>query len=403
MKFLKTSYTKLIMGSAATVFLTGIVILIQHRKAEEFMLQTGITSRLIMKASQDVIWDWNLLTDEVTWNEGVQSHFGYSSQEVGMKSAWWFARIHPEESERILNGIRGVIDRGEKYWEGQYRFRRRDGKYSQVIDRGYVLHDSCNRPIRMVGAMFDVTALKEAIQTRDELVGVISHELKNPLTAISTSRELIQRLLSPMANEEKFKPVFTLLKRIDISVVRMVRLTTDLLDVTRLEAEAMPIARETLHLDELIDEVIEILKIQAQEKSLILERVSSTESQVVNVDPALITRSLSNFIENAIKFTQPGGVIRITSKEVGGEVQVSVQDNGPGIREDHLPHIFDRFWQAKDTAYKGTGLGLSIAKRIVEAHGGRIWVNSRVGQGSSFYFTLPIVATSQKRLDRLVA
>ncbi|MEO5971302.1 MAG: ATP-binding protein [Bdellovibrionia bacterium] len=94
-------------------------------------------------------------------------------------------------------------------------------------------------------------------------------------------------------------------------------------------------------------------------------------------------------------------MIKVVAKEVEGRVQVLVQDNGPGIREDHLPHIFDRFWQAKDTAYKGTGL--PIAKRIVEAHGGEVWVSSSVGQGSSFYFTLPVAASTQKRLERLAA
>ncbi|MEO5971301.1 MAG: PAS domain-containing sensor histidine kinase [Bdellovibrionia bacterium] len=302
MRFLRTSYAKIIMGSATTVFLSGISILLQHKRAEEAMRQTGITSNLVMKASQDAVWDWNLLTNEVAWNKGVQSHFGYSPKEVGMKADWWMERIHPEDSERILTTIYGAIDGGQKYWEGQYRFRRRDGSYSQVIDRGYIVHDFRSRPVRMVGAMFDITALKEAIQTRDELVGVISHELKNPLTAINTSRELIQRLISPMIDEKKIKLILTLLKRIDVSVDRMVRLINDLLDVTRLEAQAMPLARETLPLDRLIEEVVEAWKIQAQEKSLIVERVPATEPLMVDADPALLTRVLSNFIGNAIKF-----------------------------------------------------------------------------------------------------
>lgn len=266
-----------------------------------------------------------------------------------------------------------------------------------MIDRGFVIHNSYNRPIRMTGAMFDISDLKEAIQSRDELVAVISHELKNPLTAISTSRELIERTLSSITNDEKVRATLKLLARINTSTQRIVRLVNDLLDITRLEAGAMPLVQEAVSLAPLINSTLEAWQLQAQEKSLVLKKeLSIPTPPPAYADPNLVMRVLSNLIGNAIKFTQEKGIIRVGTKQMGDKLQVWVQDNGPGIEEDHLPHIFDRFWQAKQMAYKGTGLGLSIAKGIVEAHGGRIWAESRPGQGSSIYFTLPITSSIQK-------
>lgn len=118
--------------------------------------------RLVANASNDAIWDWNLQTNEVTWNEGVQLRFGYSLEEVGPEASWWVEHIHPEDRERVAHGIHHHIDHGQVHWQDEYRFRRADGSYALVFDRGQVVRDSSGRALRMVGSMLDLTERRQA-------------------------------------------------------------------------------------------------------------------------------------------------------------------------------------------------------------------------------------------------
>jgi signal transduction histidine kinase len=141
-----------------------------------------------------------------------------------------------------------------------------------------------------------------------------------------------------------------------------------------------------------VSEAIEILRPVAAANSLQLESDVAPDFPLIAVDPPRIQQVLSNLVGNAIKFTPAGGQIVLRANPADGEARFAVVDNGPGIAPDALPHIFGRFWQGKRTDRRGIGLGLTIAKGIVEAHGGRIWVESQLGAGSSFYFTVPLAA-----------
>src|SRR6185503_1349649 len=115
---------------------------------------------LVARASNDAIWDWNLVNDEVWWSEGFQNLFGYPKHELERDIKSWTSRLHEEDRERTIGGIHKIIDSGETTWSDQYRFRRKDGTYAHVIDRGFVIHDEKGKPIRMVGGMMDITARK---------------------------------------------------------------------------------------------------------------------------------------------------------------------------------------------------------------------------------------------------
>jgi signal transduction histidine kinase len=171
---------------------------------------------------------------------------------------------------------------------------------------------------------------------------------------------------------------------------RMYRLVHDLLDVTAIEAGQLKVQRASWQeVASIVDEAIESLRPLAVAKQI--ELVSSVPERPsrVFVDRDRLLQVFSNLGGNAIKFTPPGGTVTFRA-EAGEAVEFAVIDNGPGIPEADIPHIFDRFWQAKATARLGTGLGLAIAKGIVDAHGGSIGVRSRAGKGSEFYFTIPV-------------
>ncbi|WP_437610410.1 GAF domain-containing sensor histidine kinase [Sorangium sp. So ce834] len=227
---------------------------------------------------------------------------------------------------------------------------------------------------------------QRAIRAREELVAVVSHDLKSPLATIVMNTSLLRRKL-PSADEaaELRRPV----ERIQKSADRMNRLIRDLLDLAKLEGGHISVQPVPHDVAVLLGDALELLREEAAEKSLRLEHSVELGVEGALCDRERILQVIANLVGNAIKFTPAGGEVAVRAEPWGREVRVSVRDTGPGIPEDQRTRIFERYWQAKETAHKGTGLGLSIAKALVEVHGGRIWVESKVGEGSTFFFTLP--------------
>jgi len=229
--------------------------------------------------------------------------------------------------------------------------------------------------------------LVAAVHSRDEMVGVISHELKNPLSALQLSTTLMQRLLP---KDQSLDSIRQQMERIKPSIYRMNQLISDLLDVTRLEAKSLKLAPRVCDLVEIAQEVVKAHEAVAQDKLVQLHSDVPPECRNVFCDPDRTAQILNNLVNNALKFTNSGGSVSISAKKSNQQVEIRVIDTGKGIPKENLPHVFDRFWQEKETAHKGTGLGLSIAKGLVEAQGGKLWVESQPGYGTTFYFTIPM-------------
>jgi signal transduction histidine kinase len=161
-----------------------------------------------------------------------------------------------------------------------------------------------------------------------------------------------------------------------------------LLDLARLEAGRLSLDRQPADLGALVNEALGVVQPLAQARQLLVQADCETQGALAVCDRERVLQVLSNLVGNAIAFTPPGGRVTVRARASGPEIVVSVADTGPGIPEDHQRLIFDRFWKSRSSG-QGSGLGLSIAKGIVEAHGGRIWVESSPGEGATFLFTLP--------------
>lgn len=226
-----------------------------------------------------------------------------------------------------------------------------------------------------------------AMRLREELMAVLSHDLKNPIGSIMLQAQLMERAFEKSGDTKSLENSRRIL-RVGHNINNLIN---DILHVTKLESGTLLIEKEGADIGELLHEAVDLLESLAAHGKIEL-RVAPAEAPCrAKVDRERVIQVLSNLIGNAIKFTPPEGVIELSLEQCGPEfAQISVSDTGPGIPKEHQDLIFDRFWQANQTRRLGTGLGLAICKGIVEGHGGKIWVEDRPGGGSIFRFTLPL-------------
>ncbi|HYN80002.1 MAG TPA: ATP-binding protein [Gemmatimonadaceae bacterium] len=234
------------------------------------------------------------------------------------------------------------------------------------------------------------------LRARDDMIGIVSHDLRNPVNAV-------KMLTGAILGTERSFPLP--LDVIEYSTIirqaseQMDSLIRDLLDVTRIEAGRLKIETAPTDVSDLLSDAFGTLNPIASAKSISLQFSTERGLPMVSVDRERIRQALSNLIGNSVKFSPPESSIDVRAERRDDHVEVSVIDRGPGMNEEQLSHAFDRFWQSRRTDREGAGLGLTITRGIIEAHGGRIWAVSKVGEGSTFHFTLP---TTQERRQLLL-
>ncbi len=227
---------------------------------------------------------------------------------------------------------------------------------------------------------------EHATKARDEILAVLAHDVRTPMQAILAAASL----LASTADDGKRQRQLAVIQRATAGIETLV---TELLDMARIESGAFEIKQEPVDIAALIRDVVELFEPQAVSRTFAL-RVEIEEGlpRVVG-DAARLTQVLANLLGNAFKFSAPGDSVVVRASRGEGGVQISVKDSGAGISAEDLPHVFDRFWRAAGAA-PGAGLGLAICKGVVEAHGGRIWANSKVSRGTTFYVEIPAEGTS---------
>ncbi len=372
------------------------------RKAIEASLrESDERFRLLTRATREAIWDWDVARDTLWWNEGMQRLFGHADEVVADGRAWWIERIHPDDCERVSHGREEAVVTGAEHWSAQYRFRRRDGSYANVEDRGHVLRDDAGTAVRMVGAMWDATErlaleaqLRQAqrLEAIGQLTGGVAHDFNNLLTVIMGNAELLAETHPPGTSEHEF------LMMISASAQRGADLTRRLLTFARkqaLEARVVDVNQQIGQIDALLRHTLG--------SDIRMDFQLAADLWPALVDPAQLENALLNLCLNARDAMPQGGWLTVeTSKAsvdeasadperalaAGDYVQLAVSDTGTGIPPEHLARVFEPFFTTKDEG-KGSGLGLAMVYGFIRQSGGHINIYSELGRGTTVKLYLP--------------
>ncbi|RMQ07892.1 Phytochrome:GAF:ATP-binding region [Pseudomonas viridiflava] len=310
-----------------------------------------------------VMWFRAQLTSTMNWS-GNPAHHVSTSPEGSAPH-----RLHPRQSfdvwEQQVTGIASPWSRGDLYGAEDIRRSALENDLERQVQRE-----------------------KEAVRLRDELVAVVSHDLRNPMSIIIMQCGMMQRWAVGDTHAEN-RNIRRALGTIEKATTRMNSLLEDLLDTAQIEAGRYQLSRLPLGVTSLLEEACSLLVMLTTEKNIELN-CTAAQGLVINADPERIFQVLSNLVGNAIKFTPKGGRINIDAVASENEVLFKVSDDGIGIPAEHLPYIFQRYWSVKEGNPRGNGLGLYICQGIITAHGGRLWAESSLDSGSVFSFTLPM-------------
>ena len=367
------------------------------RMASELAIKEKL--EYVMRATNDVVWDWDIGGREVRLSEGFARQYG-EPPITGRNDP--DQRIHPADRERVAAGIRQTLAAMEHTWTDEYRFVCADGSYAYIYDRGYVIRDQSHKPVRMIGAMLDITARKraeaelfEAKQAaeaaggaKSEFLANMSHEIRTPMNGILGMTEFL--LETPLSSEQR-----DLVETARFSADALLTIINDILDFSKIEANKLDLDLTPFQLRKTVEKAIRIHTIMADRKRLkLLCRIEPGVPDTIVTDPIRVGQIITNLIGNAVKFTEHGEVeLRVSLESVaddGAILHFSVRDTGIGIPAAKQGSIFEAFSQADASTtrkFGGTGLGLTISSKLVQMLGGRLWVESEVGKGSCFHFT----------------
>jgi two-component system CheB/CheR fusion protein len=354
--------------------------------------------RLALDAGNMGVWDWNIATSEVKWSDNLEAIHGLYRGAFPETFEGFQALVHPDDRELVDSAVRRAVEAGTGY-EVEFRNIRSDGRTGWMSGKGRVLRDGEGRPARMLGVAMDVTErralaeelglrareLADAGRRKDEFLAMLSHELRNPLGALSTALKLLE------ADGSVPAPVLALAER---QVQHLVRLVDDLMDVSRITQGKIVLCKQAVALDEVVDRALEMVRPLLDSRGHAFQLAFPPGRVQLDADPGRLAQVLANLLGNAAKYTPPGGSIALAAERVEGVVSIRVRDSGPGIAPELLPHVFDLFVQGNrslDRAQGGLGIGLTIVRRLVELHDGRVEVRSfGRGAGSEFVVHLPV-------------
>src|SRR5436190_9388818 len=352
----------------------------------------------LAQATNDAVWDHDFVAKTIDWSDNAAEILGIKKQRLGRTpSSWWDERIHPDEKLSLLHSLSEAVRGNARRWSGTYRFRRDDGSYADVLDRGFIIRDADGRAVRAVGAMADLTerhrAEAEIRRMQAELIQVsrqramgalastLAHELNQPLAALANYVTGSKRLA-----ENPRIPRGVLVDALDGAEQAAHRAGQILRRVRELVARG-EVEAKVEHLPHLIEEACELAFIETDALNIAHWLDLDADAQWVRADRIQIQQVLINLVRNAIEAMEGrGGEIVISTRVEGKMIAVEVADTGGGIPAEQIDRLFSEFMTTKP---EGMGLGLPISRTIVEAHGGKIWAANRPGGGASFSFTIP--------------
>jgi PAS domain S-box-containing protein len=390
-------------GSAGVVLsLTDIT---EQRAAEHELRENERQLRSAQQIANLGGWRYDMVEDRISWSDELFRIFGFDPGTFEPTLATYLERIHPEDQEGMQDVINEAIAERKPY-EIVHRIVRPSGEIRYLHGRGEPVMDMQGNVVGLQGTGQDITEqqrardalqryareLEESNAELEQFAYVASHDLQEPLRMVSSFLQLLQRRYADQLDDTADEYIRYAVD----GAKRMQRLIQDLLAYSRVGTRGKPFQRIDLNIT--VDEVLEDLQAAIQESGaeIIVDPLPTLEA-----DPTQMRQLLQNLVGNALKFRADGQpVVRVSGKRVKDDGRtawrIAVQDNGIGIAEEHSDRIFQIFQRLHTRdEYAGTGIGLAICRKIVERHGGRIWLDSNLGRGTTFYFTIPV------RRDRL--
>jgi PAS domain S-box-containing protein len=379
-------------GSVSGIFVEGYDVT-DRRLAADAVRDSEERLREGLQAGRMVVWDWDLKSNQVSYSFNAMDVFGHGPADAPPN---WGA-VHPEDLPEVNAAAQKAIEAREAYGATLRMVRPDNGEIIWVEARGKVVCDAAGMPMLMRGISIDITerkraeeALRSADRRKDEFLAMLAHELRNPLAPISTAAQLLKLT---QANEPRIARTSEIISR---QVEHMTSLIDDLLDVSRVTRGLVALEKDMVLLDQVIASSVE------QVRSLVEARRHHLRVDVASDIPPLLgdrirlVQICTNLLNNAAKYTLPGGELLLQARAEGGVLVLLVRDNGIGIAPDLLPQVFDLFTQGErspDRAQGGLGLGLALVKSLVELHGGSVTAHSDgPGHGSDFTVRLPLPA-----------
>jgi PAS domain S-box-containing protein len=377
-----------------------------RKKSHDAIRLSNELYTMVSKATNDSVWDWDLQTNKVSRpGKTLESLFGYESIAPPDVDQFWKTHVHPDDWKRITEKRNLQLeDPKENYWEDEYRFLKPDGKFALIYDRAYIIRNEQNQAIRMIGASQDFTRLREneiqlkelneKLQKRaqelsnsnaelEQFAYIASHDLQEPLRMVTSFLTLLEKKYTDTIDEKGKQYIYFAVD----GAKRMRQMILDLLEYSRMGRAGQ--TKEKIDFNTLLNEILILYRQTIQEKKAIIK---INKLPVITASMAPMRQVLQNLVGNALKYNNKEAVvpeISISCRSSKHHWEFSVKDNGIGIDEQYFDKIFVIFSRLHNKEeYSGTGMGLAIAKKIIESMGGKIWLTSELGKGSTFFFTI---------------
>jgi two-component system sensor histidine kinase VicK len=344
--------------------------------------------RLSKQAAQLGTFDLDMTKHEMIWDERTRSLFGiYHSGPVSYEHDF-IQGLHEEDRERVLKVIANLSNPeiSDGTYDVEYRtVSQHDGSIRWVRALGKLYFDESGKPLRFIGSVLDITSQKMDEERKNDFIGMVSHELKTPLTSMLAYQQILRKKLKNSTDE--FTRVA--LDKSNQQIRKMTSMINGFLNISHLESGKIKLKKETFDMRLLLEELIEDFHMITNTHEIVLHTCANA---MLHADREKISSVVSNLISNAIKYSPHGKLIEVSCSSAQDHIQVSIRDEGMGIKEEDRKHLFERFYRISTSHREnisGFGIGLYLSKEIVERHDGKIWLESQSGIGSTFTFSLP--------------